>query len=847
MKSTGRRSVSGTCFIFQQCLMKCFSRHHSAVTLSSCEAELVALQSGVQEGIGLLRTLGFVLGRLYPWVDIIPQDAQVTWYDEAESDDEDSMKVSYLFPLVVKTDSLSGKMLLEASDLQRKSRHIEIKVYWLRELMDRKVLLLSHVPGTLNPADCFTKCLPTQKFLFYRNMLGFVKVDFSLISNILGFCLKVCDNSYSKPISCLSNKNCVLCGERLILFALEEELQVSGDQRSFRHVKAVFAQESLTNPDSLPLAIAPMAGEEEDSKSMVSGLTRVDYTTGSPRKDPDTGEVMRRDARVMEVTEVAPEGAAASGTQEQREPVSGTPDTKEAVAGAPASGEKSRGEPSSGSKRPQVKKMPKRPAAKLMPRRLKVTKVKLEPGATAKVPGKNRFKNQETKRRQKAKWEEIKRTSKEERAQPAPAFEIPARGGDVPVRSFFDPISGRRETMEVKPIDREQKFRTVQSGFSRYPTETRTCYQCGEKGHLSANCPQKMRRVSLTEGVIKYEGAGETRPRVRLQGNMGSIPQETSEFDDVRPEDSASQVGGQYLGTMSTVGGSVKKNLPPPPPPPPMGGSPKIARSRPGVPPQTMQPPKLPAKFSQDPPFLPGEAASSSRPDVRRPKTPPKTPPKRPPSKAPPVKGAPQKTQGTEKAKGTEKSKATEKAKATEPATEIRGSVGRVVEEAAKALPATVDLVTPSTAVDVGTPVSDSAGHGDVHLAVARLWKIVSTYSAPADASELTSSNAYISSRRFPCGRRSTRPKQHALVAGTGDFTGTIYATASTGGRRDRGLCGMPREWTVELAGESAIVPTYRNGAAPFGGTGCPSRTSDPGSGRTYNSSSGSYKSHWTW
>ena len=121
MKSTGRRSVSGTCFIFQQCLLKCFSRHQSSVTLSSCEAELVALESGVQEGIGLLRTLGFVLGRLYPWVDIIPQDAQVTWYDEVESDDEDSMRVSYLFLLVVKTDSLSGKLLLEASDLQRKS------------------------------------------------------------------------------------------------------------------------------------------------------------------------------------------------------------------------------------------------------------------------------------------------------------------------------------------------------------------------------------------------------------------------------------------------------------------------------------------------------------------------------------------------------------------------------------------------------------------------------------------------------------------------------------------------------------------------------------------------------
>ena len=219
--------------------------------------------------------------------------------------------------------------------------------------------------------------------------------------------------------------------------------------------------------------------------------------------------------------------------------------------------------------------MPRRPAAKLMPRR-KIIKVKTEPGTSAKVPGKK-------KRRQKERWAQIKEAAQEERAQPAPAFEIPARGGDVAVRSFFDPLSGRRETMEVKPVEREQKFR---ASHSRYRTENRTCYQCGQKGHLSANCPQKVRRVSLTEGTIRYEGAGETRPRVRLQGNMGSIPQQSSEFDDVRPEDSASQVGGQYLGTMSSVGGTTRKSLPPPPPPP-MSGSPKIARSRPGVPPQS--------------------------------------------------------------------------------------------------------------------------------------------------------------------------------------------------------------------------------------------------------------------
>jgi len=50
----------------------------------------------------------------------------------------------------------------------------------------------------------------------------------------------------------------------LILFALEEELEVSGDQRSFRHVKAVVAQEFLTDPRTPSLAVAQMAGEEED-------------------------------------------------------------------------------------------------------------------------------------------------------------------------------------------------------------------------------------------------------------------------------------------------------------------------------------------------------------------------------------------------------------------------------------------------------------------------------------------------------------------------------------------------------------------------------------------------------
>eukprot|EP00435_Cladocopium_sp_Y103_P031730 s2733_g8.t1 len=64
MQATQRRSITGCVIVFRRVVLKCFSRHQSSVTLSSCEAELVALQSAVQEAIGLLKSLSFVLRRI---------------------------------------------------------------------------------------------------------------------------------------------------------------------------------------------------------------------------------------------------------------------------------------------------------------------------------------------------------------------------------------------------------------------------------------------------------------------------------------------------------------------------------------------------------------------------------------------------------------------------------------------------------------------------------------------------------------------------------------------------------------------------------------------------------------
>ena len=97
----------------------------------------------------------------------------------------------------------------------------------------------------------------------------------------------------------------------------------------------------------------------------------------------------------------------------------------------------------------------------------------------------------------------------------------------------------------------------------------------------------------------------------RSERDVHSAQQVPQSQDCCHAPHTACQVGGQFLGTMSTVG-TTKKALPPPPPPP-MGGSPRIARSRPGVPPEMASAPMQPPPST---PRLPAKFALSSRPDV---------------------------------------------------------------------------------------------------------------------------------------------------------------------------------------------------------------------------------------
>ena len=112
----GRRGVSGEVVAYMNSVIRTVAKQQQSVSLSSCEAELFAIQMAAQDSVGLSRfTQRFLFG--------------LGEIDEAEPVD-----------LLLESDSLSAIQLLEGVDLPRKSRHVEVRVMWLKSKMEEKQL-----------------------------------------------------------------------------------------------------------------------------------------------------------------------------------------------------------------------------------------------------------------------------------------------------------------------------------------------------------------------------------------------------------------------------------------------------------------------------------------------------------------------------------------------------------------------------------------------------------------------------------------------------------------------------------------------------------------------------------
>ena len=148
-----RKGMTGIVITYLNSLIKTAAKTQQAVSLSSCESELFAIQLSAQEAVGFSKftwRLLFGLGMI---------DEQC------------------VIDLQIESDSQSAIQLLQGIELPKRSRHIEVRIEWLKAKLADGSLRIRYRSGETNVADLFTKCLGTKTFLKHRSVLGFAVPD----------------------------------------------------------------------------------------------------------------------------------------------------------------------------------------------------------------------------------------------------------------------------------------------------------------------------------------------------------------------------------------------------------------------------------------------------------------------------------------------------------------------------------------------------------------------------------------------------------------------------------------------------------------------------------------------
>ncbi|KAH7427775.1 hypothetical protein KP509_10G059400 [Ceratopteris richardii] len=120
-----------------------FSKKQVAVALSSAEAEFVDLAQTAKEGIWLQ----MVMHELLP-----------------------HMKV----PVKIFCDNLSCIQLASNPKHSEKTKHVDLKFHFIRELVEQKKIQLAYTSTHIMWADILTKPLAAEKFSLCRKHLGVI-------------------------------------------------------------------------------------------------------------------------------------------------------------------------------------------------------------------------------------------------------------------------------------------------------------------------------------------------------------------------------------------------------------------------------------------------------------------------------------------------------------------------------------------------------------------------------------------------------------------------------------------------------------------------------------------------
>ena len=136
-----RKSTTGYVFSVGTKTISCSSRKQKTVALSSAEAEYVASTSAACEAIWLKRILADMQQQVDGSTDIY-------------------------------CDNMSAIAMTKNPVFHSRTKHIEIRHHFIRELVEDGELKILHCKTGEQLADVFTKALPADKFNFFREKLG---------------------------------------------------------------------------------------------------------------------------------------------------------------------------------------------------------------------------------------------------------------------------------------------------------------------------------------------------------------------------------------------------------------------------------------------------------------------------------------------------------------------------------------------------------------------------------------------------------------------------------------------------------------------------------------------------
>ena len=137
---TVTRSTTGFCIMLAGATICAVSRRQHCITMSSCESELVALADCAIELLHMIAVVEFLGHELSEAIEVC-------------------------------TDSKAAYDLCHRFTSAQNSRHVDRKLFKMRELRGAGRVVVRHIPGETNPADLFTKILTRQPFEKHRKVV----------------------------------------------------------------------------------------------------------------------------------------------------------------------------------------------------------------------------------------------------------------------------------------------------------------------------------------------------------------------------------------------------------------------------------------------------------------------------------------------------------------------------------------------------------------------------------------------------------------------------------------------------------------------------------------------------